>query len=134
MASEGETPPSENPRDDEEKTSGFATTALAGIGGHVSVGALLGYSAGYAVKQTLHIAAYFVGVTFIGVQYLSYKGFLTINWNKGLTEVEQALDRDGDGKFGMSDLKIWWDDFVRVLTWNMPGGTGFMAGFYYALK
>jgi uncharacterized membrane protein (Fun14 family) len=126
----------EQSRDEDDKatTGGLATTALAAMGGHISVGALLGYSAGYAVKQTLNVVAYLVGVTFVAIQYLSFKGYLTVNWNKGLSEVERALDRDGDGKFGMSDLKIWWQDFVRILTWNMPGGTGFMAGVYYALK
>ena len=104
------------------------------LGGQVSVGALLGYCAGVCIKETAHIAAYGIGGVFIIVQYLAYKGLITINWNKALSEVGKALDRDGDGKFDMGDLKIWWNDLVSVLTWNLPGGTGFLGGFYYALS
>ena len=103
------------------------------LGGQVSVGALLGYCAGVCVKGTAHIAAYGVGGVFIIVQYLAYKGVITINWNKALSEVGRALDRDGDGKFDMNDLKIWWKDLLTILTWNLPGGSGFLGGFYYAL-
>ena len=51
----------------------FDSAQLTYLGGQLSVGALLGYSAGYAINVTAHIAAYFVGVVFISIQYLSWQ-------------------------------------------------------------
>ena len=53
------------------------------------------------------MAAYFIGVVFISIQYLAYKGVIKINWNKALGSIGAALDRDGDGKFDYKDVKIW---------------------------
>ena len=112
----------------------FDTMHLTYLGGQLSVGALLGYSAGYAINVTAHVAAYFVGIVFISIQYLAWKGMVKIQWSEILDQAEKALDRDGDGKFDIEDAKIWWNDLLTILTWNMPGGSGFLFGLYYALS
>lgn len=112
----------------------FDTMQLSYLGGQLSVGALLGYSAGYAINVTAHVVAYFTGVVFISLQYLAYKGMVKIQWGEILDQAEKALDRDGDGKFDIKDAKIWWNDFLSILTWNMPGGSGFLFGLYFALS
>ena len=112
----------------------FDTMHLTYLGGQLSVGALLGYSAGYAINVTAHVAAYFVGIVFISIQYLAWKGMVKIQWSEILDQAEKALDRDGDGKFDIKDAKIWWNDLLTILTWNMPGGSGFLFGLYYALS
>ena len=112
----------------------FDSAQLTYLGGQLSVGALLGYSAGYAINVTAHVAAYFVGIVFISIQYLSWRGMVKVQWQEILDQAEKALDRDGDGKFDISDAKIWWNDLLTILTWNMPGGSGFLFGLYYALS
>ena len=62
------------------------------------------------------------------------KGMVKVQWQEILDQAEKALDRDGDGKFDISDAKIWWNDLLTILTWNMPGGSGFLFGLYYALS
>ena len=42
--------------------------------------ALLGFLAGFALKRILKIAAVIIGAFVLGLAYLSYKGWVAVNW------------------------------------------------------
>ena len=69
----------------------FDSAQLTYFGGQLSVGALLGYSAGYAINVTAHVAAYFVGVVFISIQYLSWRGMVKVQWQEILDQADRSF-------------------------------------------
>lgn len=105
----------------------------APLAGQVGFGSVAGYCAGHFVRTGLKQVAYAVGGLFAVAQLAAYKGFIEIKWNSIRRKVEAAADVDGDGQFGVGDLRIYFRRLVRVLQHQFPGGTGFMAGFTYAL-
>ena len=102
--------------------------------GQVTIGSGLGYSAGYALKTIGKTVAFYVGVTFVSIQYLAYKNIVKTDWNAALRMIEMSLDVDRDGKFGANDARHWWNKLVSLLTYGVPGTGGFMLGFYAGLR
>ena len=101
----------------------------------IGFGGVMGFFAGAAVKRFGEEAAVAIGVCFIGLQTLSYFGFINIDYGKIKGEVEKKLDVTGDGKFDSSDLLAIWGEVKKVLTYNLPSCGGFSfcfaLGLYY---
>lgn len=53
---------------DEDDPIGRAIQALGPVGSEITMGAVLGFCSGYAVKKVGKMAAFVVGVTFIATQ------------------------------------------------------------------
>ena len=70
---------------------------------------------------------------FVGAQILQYQGYVDINFLAIQQEVIKTLDADGDGKFGASDLKIYWRQLRDILQTGMPSAGSFAGGFSLAL-
>jgi len=51
-------------------------TILFSFGGS----SLLGFAAGYALRRIIKIAAVIIGVFVLGLAYLSYKGWINVQW------------------------------------------------------
>lgn len=100
----------------------------------VSFGGGLGFCAGMAAKKVGKAAATTVGIGFIGLQFLAYKGFITINWQQIQEKTEKALDQDGNGKFDGDDLQIIAKKLWHRLSYQMAGGAGFAAGFLVGFR
>lgn len=91
----------------------------------LSVGALLGFATGVAVKFVGRIALIVVGLLFIAVQLLAWTGIITVDWLKLQSLTEPILQR---GK----ESGVPW--VLRMLTANIPFAGAFLAGLLLGLR
>ena len=91
----------------------------------LSVGAVLGFAAGYAVKKVGKVALFALGAIFILIQVLAYAGLLTVNWVKVQALAEPWLRTGGE------HFSAW---FMRVVQTNLPFGGAFVAGLLIGLR
>jgi len=96
--------------------------------GPLTMGSVMGYATGYALRVVGKGVALFVGVSFMMVQSAAYTGYINVDWGKASKDIRLALDLDGDGKIDKNDLKIMFKKFVDVCTFNLPSGAGFTLG------
>lgn len=94
----------------------------------LGLGGVLGYCAGASAKYYGKKAAIFIGGTFAGLQYLSYKGYLKIDYGAVEREIVRKLDLNADGKLDISDFLIMWQEVKGVLIHGLPGAAGFVPG------
>ena len=111
----------------------FVTIDLVPAGSQALFGSGLGTAAGYALRIVGKAAAFTVGASFIGLQTLSYLGYVQVDWRKVERDTTARLDRDGDGKVTANDLALVWREVESVLIFNCPAGTGFTAGLLYGI-
>jgi uncharacterized membrane protein (Fun14 family) len=101
----------------------------------VSLGSIAGFCSGYAVKKVSKVAAFGVGLIFIGIQLARYYGVVEdIQWQKIEDRLVETLDADGDGKLTASDFKVHFDKAVEVLGFNLPSGAAFGSFFLLGLR
>eukprot|EP00401_Gymnodinium_catenatum_P044918 CAMPEP_0117511342 /NCGR_PEP_ID=MMETSP0784-20121206/28459_1 /TAXON_ID=39447 /ORGANISM="" /LENGTH=217 /DNA_ID=CAMNT_0005307013 /DNA_START=21 /DNA_END=674 /DNA_ORIENTATION=- len=114
----------------EQVQPAFGTMAFSGdiseeimpMATQLSLGATLGYAAGYTLKVAGRMAAVAVGTGFIMLQGLSYMDYVHVDWRK--------IQRDYEGKVDQGDLVR---KSLEVLAFNLPAGTGFTGGLLYGL-
>jgi len=97
-----------------------APVASLGFGG------VAGLVVGYTAKKVTKLVALALGVTFIVVQVLVYKGLITVNWG-AVQGTAEAMWKDPNG-ITLADRA--WD----VLVANLPFGGGFVTGFALGFK
>lgn len=100
----------------------------------VSLTSIYGACTACAVKKWTKDVAYGIGATFVLLQAASYYGFLTIHWGTVNKKIQSALDADGDGKFDMNDVKVYFRRFMNVMTTGLPDVAGFSVGFWTGIK
>lgn len=91
----------------------------------LSIGALLGFATGVAMKFVGRIALIVVGLLFIAVQLLAWTGIITVDWLKLQSLTEPLLQR------GKTDGVPW---VVRMLTANLPFAGAFGVGLLLGLR
>jgi len=111
----------------------FVASSLVPVGSQALLGSGLGAAAGYALKVVGRIAAFGIGSGFIGLQTLSYLGYVQVDWRKVERDAATKLDVDGDGELTASDAKRMFQDVQEVLSFNLPAGSGFTAGLLWGL-
>ncbi|EGR26992.1 hypothetical protein IMG5_203320 [Ichthyophthirius multifiliis] len=79
------------------------------IGKEVTAGLIFGYLAGYASREVRKYAILITGGAFCFLQYLSHKGYISVNWSKIEKDIVEKLDQDGDGKLTTNDAVILLD-------------------------
>lgn len=91
----------------------------------LSVGALLGFATGVALKHIGRWALIGLGVLFITLQVLAYFDLVSVNWLRveALAEPWLAQGRENGG--------AW---LTRVLTANLPFAGAFTAGLLLGLR
>lgn len=95
----------------------------------LSMGSVMGYATGYALRVVGKTAAFFVGSAFMCVQMAAYKGYIEVNWAKVVKDARGGLlDQDGDGDFDADDVKLLFAKFLNICTYNLPSGAGFTGG------
>jgi len=94
----------------------------------------VGWASGYAFKQFGKAAALVCGSMFICLQFLAYKGYITIVWKKWVDTAQEAADLNNDGKVDAADLKAAFSGLMKVLKYGLPSSAGFTAGFVLGLK
>lgn len=91
----------------------------------LSLGGVLGFCAGYAIKKVGRAVIFVVGALFVLIQLLAYAGVLSVNWGQVQTAAEPLL-QDGARQ---GSAWLW-----RVLTANLPFGVAFAAGVALGLR
>ena len=82
----------------------------------IGIGGLGGIVVGYALKKIARIVAILLGLLFVGLQYLAYRGIIGINYDK-LNELTEGVVLDIGIDYGTS----------FILT-NIPFTGSFAAG------
>jgi uncharacterized membrane protein (Fun14 family) len=106
------------------------TPILAKLG----FGGIMGYCSGLALKKIGKAVAFMIGVGFIFLQTLAYKGYITIDWDQIKLSLHKTVDATGDGKVDAEDLKAYWQKVKKILTQNVPNAGGFSIGFLYGVQ
>lgn len=105
------------------------------LGTQVTLGGIAGFCSGYAVKKVSKVAAFVVGVGFIGVQVARYYGVINdVDWSAVEEQLVRSLDTDGDGRITHNDLKAHFDRAMEVLGFNLPSGAAFATFFLMGLR
>lgn len=105
--------------------SGSLLDALRPALPDLSVGALLGFATGVALRHVGRVVLIVVGVLFITLQLLAYFDLISINWLR-LQALTEPWLRQG-GEQGASWLR-------RVLTANLPFAGAYTAGLLVGLR
>ena len=100
----------------------------------LGMGGIFGWTAGVAAKKVTMQVAYMIGVAFIGLQALSYYGYISISWRKVQSDLYSVVDQNNDGKVDAKDLIAFWKNFQTMMTTNLPSSSGFAAGFLLGFK
>jgi len=98
---------------------------LTAVLGTLGVGGLLGYWAGTAVKTIGKLAGCGLGVLFILMQVLAYYGLAEWHWDR----IADAITGPGASAADVASGWLW-----KVMTYNLPFGGGFGAGFFLAIR
>ncbi|THF84952.1 hypothetical protein E7T09_18050 [Deinococcus sp. KSM4-11] len=117
--------PTSTPPAPDAAQSGSLLDALRPMLPDLSVGALLGFATGVALRHVGRVVLIVVGVLFIVLQLLAYFDLVTINWLK-IQALSEPWLRQG-GEQGASWLR-------RVLTANLPFAGAFTAGLLVGLR
>lgn len=64
------------------------------------------------------------------LQFLTYSGYVSIDHGALRKKVDSAMDLNNDGVVDAKDLNIVKEKVLDVLTYTMPAGGGFSAGFF----
>ncbi|WP_407568792.1 FUN14 domain-containing protein [Deinococcus altitudinis] len=91
----------------------------------LSVGAILGFCAGYAIKKIGRMTALIVGLLFLALQIMAWQGLLTVHWPRIQALAEPWLHQGGE------QLSSWG---LRILQTNLPFGGGFVAALLVGLR
>jgi uncharacterized membrane protein (Fun14 family) len=106
----------------------------SGIPTQLSYGFISGYCSGYALKKVGKTAAVVFGFGFMSLQTLSYYGYVKVDHGQIRKDVENLLDLNDDGRIDGKDGEMAYSQLMKVLQFNLPGGTGFAAGFAGGLR
>ncbi|CAM9139486.1 unnamed protein product [Hapterophycus canaliculatus] len=96
----------------------------------ISFGFGMGVCCGFAAKKTAKVALVGAGLAFGSLQLLSYLGYVELDYDKIEGEMMGSLDIDKNGKVDTNDIKELWNRTMKagVLSYNLPTGSGFVAG------
>ena len=105
-----------------------------GKAGEVGYGFLWGFTSGYAAKRAAKLIAFVAGVGFVGLQTLSYNGYVTVNYEKIQKKAQGWFDINHDGKLDGKDAEQVFTRAQKVLEYHLPSGSGFGAGLILGLR
>lgn len=106
----------------------------SGIPTQLSYGFVCGYCSGFALKKVGKVGAVVFGLGFISIQSLSYAGYIKVDHERIKNHVENIMDLNNDGKVDKEDADQAMGKVMEVLTYNLPGGSGFGVGFIGGLR
>jgi len=87
-------------------------------------GGLIGFAVGYAVKKLFKLLLVAAGLGLFGLLYLSYKGYVTVDWEKLGLAVKGWSEKLLGGSSG----------WLEALTGNLPFAGAFLVGLALGLK
>ena len=117
--------PTSPPPDTASPWTQTVTDAVLPLLPPLSLGALLGFAAGYAVKFVGRIALIIAGLLFVAVQLLSYFDLVSVNWLR-----LEALS----GPWLQNGGQSVWKWLTGVLTRDLPFSGAFVGGLLLGLR
>eukprot|EP00039_Didymoeca_costata_P019154 m.336439 g.336439 ORF g.336439 m.336439 type:complete len:249 (+) comp17852_c0_seq1:110-856(+) len=114
-----------------EKVMGVIST---GIPEQITAGFVMGFCMGFAAKKSLKIVAVGLGGILLCVQALSYNGYVQTKWDQVSGDFVSWLDVNGDGKIDSKDVNELFHKATKVVGYNMPVGSGWVAGWIFGLR
>lgn len=111
-----------------------AEAVETGVPTQLSYGFVCGYCSGYALKKVGKIAAVMTGLGFMTLQTLNYSGYIKVDHEKLKKDVEGLMDLNEDGQVDEKDLAVASDKIVEIMSFGLPSGCGFAAGFFGGLR
>lgn len=96
---------------------------LAPLAFQVGAGGIAGFIVGYALKKLARLVAVITGIFFVILLYLSYIGFININYDKLIEALRRLMGQAG-GATGL----------ITPIVANLPFAATFMAGLALGLK
>lgn len=100
----------------------------------ISASSVFGACVGVATKRLTGDALYGAGLGIMGLQVLSYCGYIKVDWLAIERDLVRVADQNGDGKLDTKDLKIVAQRFVEIMKTGIPNAAGFMTGFAVGVK
>jgi uncharacterized membrane protein (Fun14 family) len=89
----------------------------------LGVGGLLGLATGYSIRRLGRIIAFAVGTEVLLLQYLAYRRWLVMDWQR----VAQDLKPKGDGRG-------FWSAGMDIVLYKLPFASAFSAGMAAGLR
>eukprot|EP00040_Diaphanoeca_grandis_P014049 m.71054 g.71054 ORF g.71054 m.71054 type:complete len:295 (+) comp24313_c0_seq2:216-1100(+) len=108
--------------------------ADTGVPSQITAGFAAGFCMGFAVKKSLKLFAIGFGILLFFVQFLSYSGYIQTDWKTISEDFIARLDTNGDGKVDKEDMQVLWGKVSEVVGYNLPAGSGWLAGWIAGLK
>jgi len=105
-----------------------------GMPTQLSYGFVCGFCSGYAMRKVGQVGAVVFGMGFCALQTLSYCGYVQVDHSRMKKDFENLLDLNDDGKIDKEDIDILSETVMKVLSYNVPGGSGFAAGFVGGIR
>ena len=65
---------------------------------------------------------------------MSYSGYVTVDFKKINKDFNKLLDVDNDGEVSEKDAKQIAEKIMDVVSYNIPAGSGFGAGFIMGVR
>lgn len=111
-----------------------AEAVETGVPTQLSYGFVSGFCSGFALKKVGKVVGVVLGVGFMGLQTLSYSGYVDVDHDKLKKDVEGLMDLNKDGKVNSGDIGQAKDDILEILEFGLPAGCGFGTGFLFGLR
>lgn len=96
---------------------------LTPLAGEIGIGGVGGFLVGWAVKKVAKMVAIVLGVAFIGLQYLAYKGIIAIDYSALTAWANELLGQASGTQSLITDFIV-----------HAPFGAAFVGGLYLGLQ
>lgn len=96
---------------------------LTPMAGEIGIGGVGGFVVGYAFKKVAKMVALALGLGFVALQYLAYKGVIIIDYTSLREWVLNMMGQSAEYQSIIIDIIV-----------HIPFGASFAAGFYLGLK
>ena len=106
----------------------------SGVPTQLSYGFVCGFCSGFSLKKAGKVVAVVCGLGFMSLQSLSYAGYIKVDQEKIKNDVESIMDLNNDGKVDSDDVSQATNKIMNILSFNLPAGGGFSAGFIAGLR
>lgn len=105
-----------------------------GVPSQITAGFTAGFAMGYAIKKSLKAFAIVFGILLVFMQCLAFAGYVKTEWTQLSETFINILDQNGDGIVDDKDMRIWWEKAAAVVGYNLPAGSGVIAGFTLGIR
>lgn len=99
------------------------SSILTPLAGEMGIGGIGGFFAGWAMKKAAKVVAALIGISFLGLQYLAYRGIININYSA----LQNWANELAGQAAGTQSLLT---DFIA----HAPFSASFIGGFYLGLQ